>query len=344
MTTSPGSIHGSERSERNINLNEVTMISPIAPLAWSEKILRAGFELLAEKVFPKIDPGENGVVVAAVSPNNGENRGGLISRPGPGRAWSGLVGRHDATSLALSSDNALSLRHAILIARITDDGCTIFRALDLRSGTGMFDASGAPHRSIIANGPLRLRLGNSALFAIPTGDLNRDGRVAAYDDVDWPAPERWLPETPPEKRIREISRVTTRSAMMSLEKEGARQIVRGDANSPRAGRFVVELDGMQSEIAIDDVALRTGVLFGRYPRCDINCGNAPMSEMISRVHALFLMVDDSVRVFDTGSTNGIGHGGRDADGLELLRDHDTRLSLGSNAAITWVPEGRLAGH
>jgi len=292
-------------------------------------------------VFSKIDPDANGVVVAAAAPSSGECRGGLIRRPEPGRVWSGLVGRHDATSLALQNDNALSLRHAILVARVTDDGCAIFRALDLRSGTGMFDASGAPHRSVIANGPLRLRVGNSALFALPTGDLCRDGGIAAYDDVDWPVPQRWLPETPPERRIRDISRVTTRSAMMSLDKGSARQVVRGDASGPRAGRFVVELGGFSSDIGVDDVALRTGVLFGRYPRCDINCDNAPMSEMISRVHALFLLVDDGVRVFDTGSTNGIGYEGRSADGLALSRDQDTRLTLGSDAAITWCPGAGL---
>jgi len=313
------------------------MISTIAPLAWSKNLLQSGYDILAEKLFAKIDPQENGVVVAAASPSSREHHGGMISRPKPGRVWSGLVGRHSATSLALPSDNALSLRHAILIARVTDDGCAIFRALDLRSGTGMFDADGAPHRSVIANGPLRLRVGNSALFAIPTGDLFRDGLVAAYDDIDWPTPERWLPDTPPEKRVKDISRVTTRSAMMSLEKGAARRVVRGDATSPQAGRFVVEIGGISSEIAVDDVALRTGVLFGRYPRCDINCDNAPMSELISRVHALFLMVDDGVRVFDTGSTNGIGYERKSADGLELLRGRDTSLSLGSDASITWCP-------
>jgi hypothetical protein len=106
----------------------------------------------------------------------------------------------------------------------------------------------------------------------------------------------------------------------------------------------VELGGLGSDIAVDDVALRTGVLLGRYPRCDINCDNAPMSELISRVHALFLTVDGGVRVFDTGSTNGIGCEGRDADGLELDRDRGTRLSIGRDAEVTWIPEGRGAGH
>ncbi|MCK9459822.1 MAG: FHA domain-containing protein [Proteobacteria bacterium] len=334
MTSSPGASHDS-RIGRDVN--ERTMISPLVSLSWSGKLLRAGFELLAGEAFAKIDPGVDGIVVAAASPSSGERAGGLYARREAGRLWSGLLGRHDATSLSLPSDSALSLRHAILIARVTDDGCPIFRALDLRSGTGMFDASGAPHRSVIANGPLRLRVGNSALFAIPTGDLFRDGRVVPYDDLAWPEPERWLPDAPPERRLGEISGVTTRSAMMSLEGGRARRLLRGGADHPQVGRFVVDIGGLCSEIAVDDVALRKGILFGRYSRCDINCENAPMSELISRVHALFLMVDESLRVFDTGSTNGIGHGDGSASGLELVRVRDTRLSLGADASITWCP-------
>jgi hypothetical protein len=136
--------------------------------------------------------------------------------------------------------------------------------------------------------------------------------------------------------------LTTRSAMVSCVRPDALRSALGGTGVADAGRFAVDLGGITSEIAVDEIALRTGVLFGRYPRCDINCSNAPMSELVSRVHALFLTVDDDVRVFDTGSTNGIGHGGRSADGLALDRGHDTRLSLGPDASITWRPGADLA--
>jgi hypothetical protein len=337
VTTSPSSPDFSD-----IVANDRTIFAPVAPLAWSRNLLQAAYELLVEKLFPDVVHEDDGIVVAAASPSTGEHGGGLISRRERGRPWSGQIGRHEATSLPLPRDGALSLRHAILIAQVTDDGVPILRVLDLRSGTGMFDAEGAPHQSIIANGPLRLRVGNSALFAIPTDDLFRGGRLAAYGDIQWPCPKKWLPDAPPERRLREITHVSERSSSLSLEGGGGRRIARGDNTEPTAGKFVVEVGGLSSDFAVDDVALRRGVLFGRYPRCDINYQNAPMSELISRVHALFLMVDGCVRVFDTGSTNGIGHDGRSADGLALAGDRETRLQLGRNEAITWWPAAGLA--
>jgi hypothetical protein len=314
----------------------MTRIFQVAPLAWSGNLLRAAYELLAERVFARLDPEGTGIVVAAASPNTGEAVGGVAAILGRGRPWSGIVGRHGATSLRLPSDGALSLRHAILVARVADDGCPILRAIDLRSGVGMFDADGAPHLSVVANGPLRLRVGNSALFAIPACDLLRGGRAAAYGEIDWPAPSRWLPDAAPETRVADESRATSRSSVVSLEPRRVRRLGSG-AGGRIAGTLVVEIDGRRADLAVDAAALRAGVLLGRYPRCDVNCGNAPMSLGVSRVHALFLALGERAHVFDAGSSNGVRCGGRDADGLCLPEDRPTRLALFGDDAITWLP-------
>ena len=325
----------------DIKMNSGTVIAPVAPLTWSRNLMKAAYELLAVEVFPTLRREEGGIAVCAASPGTGEHGGGVISRRGRRKMWSGLIGRHERCAIPLPADNALSLRHVIVIASVTDDGCAIFRALDLRSGTGLFDAGGVPHLSVVANGPLQLRLGNSALFALPLRDLFRGDRAAAYDEIDWPQPVPWLPDAPPEKRVDELSKLSQRSSVVSLTSvRRERAEGRGHSGVSRAGELVVEIGGVRADIDVSEIALRTGVLFGRYPRCDINCENAPMSQLVSRVHALFLTVDDRVRVFNTGSTNGVEHGGVDADGMALAKDRDTRLSLGSGDSITWRPRGR----
>ena len=319
--------------------NGGTVLGPILALTFSPRLLEVAFEALVKELFRKLDPDAGEIVIAVASPSTGEFGGGTILPQPRGTLWSAVLGRHEMCPLSLSGDEALSLRQVIVIASMTDDGCPITRVLDLRSGTGMIDAAGAMHESVITNGPLRVRIGNSALFAIPTGDLFRGGRIVGYDEIAWPTPVRWLPVSSTERQLDEFSRVSSSSSVISLASEVERRArrMRRAINSTSVGSFVVEVDGARSEIDVDGLDLRSGVLFGRYPRCDISCTNAPMSDGISRVHALFLMVDEKLRVFDTGSTNGIVCRSSDADGLSLPVDRESRLSLYKGAAITWRP-------
>lgn len=147
---------GSSSFAPDLVINEGTVFSPEELPVSTDRLLAEGFETLARTVFPRLDPEASGIVVAAVSPFRDEHCGGLVGLSGSQKLFSGVVGRHSEATFALPADRGLSLRHGILIARITDDGCPVLRVLDLRSGTGMSDAEGEPHHSVVANGPLRL--------------------------------------------------------------------------------------------------------------------------------------------------------------------------------------------
>jgi hypothetical protein len=200
----------------------------------------------------------------------------------------------------------------------------------------MFDVDGMPHMSVVANGPLRMRVGDSVLFAIPASDLLRDGLVAGYDDIGWPTPARWIPDAPPERHITQVSEKTMTSTMVSMHRARVRHV--GQAlQGPRVGRLLLDCEGQFSELEVDAVALRTGVLVGRYPRCDLSAANARMSLMVSRVHALFIAIDETVHILDAGSSNGLVHDGRLVTEMALLATRPSTFELGVDVLITWQP-------
>ena len=102
------------------------------------------------------------------------------------------------------------------------------------------------------------------------------------------------------------------------------------------GHLVVSARGKTQRIAIGERAAASGVLLGRYERCDTHGATVVSHHGISRVHLLVLSVGDAVYAIDTGSTNGTFRTGSDAEIRIARLDADHELILGDDLArVGW---------
>jgi FHA domain len=74
---------------------------------------------------------------------------------------------------------------------------------------------------------------------------------------------------------------------------------------PRLGTITLSSSGRREALEVGAAAARTGVLVGRYERCDTHGATVLAHHGISRVHVLVVDVDGVLYAIDTGSTNGI---------------------------------------
>ncbi len=110
----------------------------------------------------------------------------------------------------------------------------------------------------------------------------------------------------------------------------------GDDREQQAGQLSVSSKQGTSDFVIGAHALRSGVLLGRYDRCD-NAGLSVLSDhRVSRVHLLLLEIDEVVYAIDTASTNGVWLDGAGARHRSL--DASASLELGDALAhVAWSP-------
>jgi hypothetical protein len=252
-----------------------------------------------------------------------------------------VVGRHECADLVLTSDDALSLRHALLLLHVGADGRPLTRVLDLRSGAGLADADGHFHYSIAADGPVCLRLARSALFVLPSGSNAPLGAGAdqAFDAITWPEPVPWIPEQSVEQRLAELSRAPGSSSVVSVVVggTGAGKPVIRRRGGKRAGRVKLEFGDKSYEHQVDTYALRAGVLIGRYDRCDLSPITVDMPDVISRVHVLLITAEDRTYIFDTGSTNGLTYEGFPVRQMALPATQPSTFELADDVRLTWWP-------
>ena len=80
-------------------------------------------------------------------------------------------------------------------------------------------------------------------------------------------------------------------------------------------------------------ALASGVLLGRYTRCD---GTDALDDpSLSRVHALLLHVDNQLVVIDTSSSNGMRVVGEEKSRLILI-DGEVEMKIGRATKLRWT--------
>jgi hypothetical protein len=96
------------------------------------------------------------------------------------------------------------------------------------------------------------------------------------------------------------------------------------------GQISVTADGRSQRIAIGEKAADSGILLGRYERCDTHGASVVAHHGISRVHLLLLQVEGDVYAIDTGSTNGTFRAGPVASDAEV---RITRLEEGSELVL-----------
>src|SRR5688572_24395957 len=80
-----------------------------------------------------------------------------------------VVGRHSACDIALPDAAELSLRHLLVAITRLADGQPALRVLDLHASLPFYTDDGQPRRSIVATGPVVLRLGTYLFGGVPIG-------------------------------------------------------------------------------------------------------------------------------------------------------------------------------
>jgi hypothetical protein len=321
--------------------NQGTRIALFEPARVSPEVFAEAFAKGFDRLTALLAAGDPGFVVMGYSPGMEHAAVRQIKLGRDSAIEPVVVGRHECADLMLASDEALSLRHSLVLLRVDAEGRPLTRVLDLRSGTGMADAVGRLHYSIAADGPVCLSLAGSALFVIPSGSKPPlgAGPRAAFDAIAWPSPVPWIPERSVEQRLSELSREPGSSSVVSvvIGGTGAGKPVIRRRGGRRAGRLKLDFGGQSYEHQVDTYALRAGVLVGRYDRCDLSPITVEMPDVVSRVHLLLISIEERTHIFDTGSTNGLTYEGFSVRGMALPDSHPATFELADDVSMTWWP-------
>ena len=233
-----------------------------------------------------------------------------------------IIGRHGMCELYLSGDPRISLRHLTLLLYPKSHGFR-FRLLDLRSSLSFQNERGDLCKSVEADGPLFIRLGSYTLFFFPTKSdiFRRSNPRKAWDSI----PRRlydeqmFLPPTSPDNEDDEISSVFSLPPPRAI-------------TSCSLGDIVAEMEldckSKKVVVSVDQASLETGILLGRYGRCDSVASGILNVNYISRVHLLLIMIAGEIYVIDTGSTNGCYY--RDKRFTRLQMDNNREITLGKS--------------
>ncbi|MDD5309889.1 MAG: hypothetical protein PHU25_21440 [Deltaproteobacteria bacterium] len=319
----------------DLRKNAVTFLMEDVRRRPSPELFEEAFESVRVDVARLTADLEPGFVVAVCTPGRS---GSVIRRftvdPG-GKVEPVVVGRHEQSDVVVTSDAAVSLRHVLLLFGVDGMHRSLVRVLDLRSPTGTVDARGVAHYSLAANGPLALRIAESALFVIPT-----DGKpIGDFGAVPWTESVPWIPDEPAEQRLCEVSGIARAPSAVSAVTRGTglgRPIVRRKGGK-RSGLLKLEAGETTFEFPVGLPSLRAGVLVGRYDRCDLSSQIVEMPETVSRVHVLVIAFDECPHVFDVGSTNGLSYESFPIRGMALPPHQPSTLTLAPEVRLTWWP-------
>lgn len=322
--------HGQNRAGADNRATVAGMRAPIGTFP-QPKADVTGARARASAVMDKLchEMTRPGVALVAID-KQGEVAGTLSLMGKPGAINAGVIGRHGRCDLYLAGDDALSLRHAVIV--VDDRGG--FRLLDLRTGSGLRDAAGRRQDGVVSTDETVVAIGDHIVVA----------RARRGEDPDGPMRSPWMPplamgtnilDTSQPQPLRDAPNLAITITAGVTRTGGA--LLGGDESR----QALLELaDGGSREVwPVGDRALTNGVLLGRYERCDGHGSRILARRGISRVHALIVTVDSIPYVLDMGSTNGTW-----LDGTEV---RVARLSIGScfrlgerGPSITW----RAAGH
>ncbi len=331
------------RTKKNDATRVVGSVGAFESISPSAFFFKTGFSLVMQALAEQEEVAADELIVALATPNTGETALTRLT-PKPSDLESVIVGRHDRADLGILSDAALSLRHVMVLASRAQNGVPITRILDLRSALKMRDRDNVQHLTIAANGPVALRLAETALFTLPGHFIDAhllSVPTLAYDLIPWPTPVPWIPESEVETRLKDASKTREHTSVISVvTRQKHVEEIREDATPAggRAGIVRLRFDDRVFDHPVDAVNLRGGVLVGRYDRCDLCESKIPMPQVISRVHALFLSIDEKVHIFDTCSTNGLMFDDFPIRHLALPDNHPSTFEVMENVEMVWIPD------
>jgi hypothetical protein len=284
---------------------------------------------------------EPGVAIVAVDETSGRPMGMVRVLARVDRHVTAIVGRHDKADLYLDAFDGLALRHLAVIVDPVQSwqrGAAIgYRVLDLRTADGFVDERGTTLRGLRGEGPALLRCAGYALFVLPLGDV-----------TDWPdsPADAWsfLPERIYFDEINAFAEGTATALPRAL---GHHSVAMVRTQGPRdvsaelitGGDQVADLEiigpDRRIRLRVGAVALREGILVGRYDRCQgaLADGGDPS---LSRVHLLIIEVGDRRLAIDTASTCGTtGADGHRARVVALAGP--ATLTLAHDTILRWLP-------
>jgi hypothetical protein len=327
-----------EPSERNQG-TRVAARQEVLPS--SDAFFRVAFGLVAQEIATITTSHPENFIVALVTPRTGEVDVHHV-RITNNHIEALVVGRHDCADMALASDPSLSLRHALVLLKKDETEQGLIRILDLRSGTGLNDMKGNQHYSIAANGPIALRAAETSLFVLtPDVALENEpseSRYTAFEKIEWMDPVPWIPNTSPEKHLASLMKKRRETTAVSVVTEAKSVSKKADKRDGKpVGIIQIEVDNTSYNYDVDPMSLRAGVLVGRYGRCDLNDTSCHLPTGVSRVHALFLSMDERIHIFDVGSTNGLTYEDFPIRNLALPEHQPSTFEILDDVRISWVP-------
>lgn len=256
----------------------------------------------------------------------------------PDRPVTAIVGRHAATDLYLPDDPSLSLRHLAVLVLPQPPGAPVrYRVVDLRTGLGFEDEHHQRVEALEAEGPVFAHLGQYTLLMLPLTSgqpwpEDPDEAWAAVPPRTYraaPDAREWLARRPPAPQ-------DPRAGDTAVQVLPGPSFARaGRSEDGRLGMLRVASPHGATVFNVGARTARTGILLGRYDRCD-NAGLRVLDDPnISRVHLLIADIDGALYAVDTGSTNGVR-----VDGVafrERALGGSDRIELGYGLAeVEWT--------
>lgn len=314
--------------------NEGTQVSRINSPHWLD--LRATFNArqrdMAASVAAQPRPG---LFIFAL----GKNRRSHLWLQADEGVRAGIIGRHTKTDLALSDEDAMSLRHCVVVVTRDAHGGIRTWVSDLESEAGLRSEAREPVSSVESDGPFLLQVPGGVLVFIPSGQ----GLQWNPDDED---PFSTLPPraiksaVEPRGAFERINRGRhTDTSVHFSDGPASRRAPRRTLleDEPMIGALEVSARNRVIEVPVGLTALERGLMFGRYDRC---VGANLCDGNISRVHALLLARAGQLVILDTGSTNGVFRAGRQVRCEPIVPR--TWYELAESASVRWTP--RAVGH
>lgn len=267
-----------------------------------------------------------GVVVVAMHPEHG-----LV-----GHLWlestrqlrAATIGRHSAVDLFLPHDEALSLRHLLLMVRQIS-GTPFLHVAELATAAGFRTEDGGPLSAIQGNAPVLLSAASYSLLIVGTG-----GELPWQRDAANP----W--STLPQRRVITEHRGDSRPLRPLQQRHDDVTICA--VSGPHLLKWKATLqpqEAVEGHLIVGELrlpvgarALQRGLILGRSERCDGQ--PTSMGHEISRVHAVIIRVDGCVHLIDAGSTNGVFQGDLEVKCTPMV---SSRQYTFVDTALRWEP-------
>ena len=242
-----------------------------------------------------------------------------------------VAGQHEQCGLRID-DPTVALRHLLIRSVVAPSGGSVLRILDLHTGVGFRLSDGSLQTSVVAEGPVALGFGESALVALPPE--RPDDQLPR----ELPAPELAPPGVDPGAELGPYRR-NARPNRMSLITLMPRLVMLGEPvplSRPTGGmRWEISLtrDQRRATVTVSEGDLVGGVLIGRSEACHAEALRRVTDRGTSRAHLLLVREGPDVFAYDLASTQGTFQHRRPIRRLGLGDRAD--LVLGRVVELAW---------